>query len=301
MLITSGDYSHTQHHWNAYLMHLSFWGFFLQNFLTISGDLAREYQLLGYQKITWHSSCKILVCHSLCSRATRGVVVQNIHSLVLLTTGKMVSRSFERLVVKWNYYWQSTFICKGILSRSHMYDLLWEESIYCDFSPILKKCVICIVYTHIYAHVILNFLLIFKIQSILKNIDVYSNVFFYFFFSVYLRHMKWSFVWCFWSWDCFYIWLYNLLITDCNETLLEPLPSLSGKPVTCHFFSSCSGIHCCVDVPAISSTFSTKLEIDPCTFQMVVSIDQLSFSKNLFEYEWGQEEEVWLFGVVRMT
>lgn len=90
-------------------------------------------------------------------------------------------------------------------------------------------------------------------------------------------------------------------ITDCNETLLEPLPSLSGKPVTCHFLSSCSGIHCCLDVPAISSTFSTKLEIDPCTFQMVVSIDQLSFSKNLFEYEWGQEEEVWLFGVVRMT
>lgn len=105
----------------------------------------------------------------------------------------------------------------------------------------------------------------------------------------------------FWSWDCLYISLYDLFITDCNETLLEPLPSLSGKPVTCHFLSSCSGIHCCVDVPAISSTFSTKLEIDPCTFQMVVSIDQLSFSKNLFEYEWGQEEEVWLFGVVRMT
>lgn len=88
-------------------------GVFLQNFLTISGDLEREYQLLGWQKITLHSSCKILVWHSLCSRATRGVAVQNIHSLVPLTTGKMVKQIFwKTVVVKWNYYWQSTFILK---------------------------------------------------------------------------------------------------------------------------------------------------------------------------------------------
>lgn len=92
-----------------------------------------------------------------------------------------------------------------------------------------------------------------------------------------------------------------LLIAECNKTLLHPLPSLYSQPVTCRISSSCATVQCCVDVPEISSSFNTKLEIDPCTFQMVVSIDQLRFSKFLFEYDWGQEEEVWLFGVVRMT
>lgn len=129
-------------------MHLVL-GFFLQNFLTISGDLEREYQLLGWQKITLHSSCKILVWHSLCSRATRGVAVQNIHSLVPLTTGKMVKQIFwKTVVVKWNYYWQSTFIFKkSILSRWHMCDILWEKSIYCDFSLILKYALMNSIYT----------------------------------------------------------------------------------------------------------------------------------------------------------
>lgn len=278
-------------------MHLVL-GFFLQNFLTISGDLEREYQLLGWQKITLHSSCKILVWHSLCSRATRGVAVQNIHSLVPLTTGKMVKQIFwKTVVVKWNYYWQSTFILKKkhIVKMAYVWHIMRTKFLLRFFSDI-EICVICIVFIRLFAHVILNFLLIFKINW---NRDVQMFPF-TFSLCIFAKYRK---IFCvgFWSWDCFYISLYDLFITDCNETLLEPLPSLSGKPVTCHFLSSCSGIHCCVDVPAISSTFSTKLEIDPCTFQMVVSIDQLSFSKNLFEYEWGQEEEVWLFGVVRMT
>jgi hypothetical protein len=60
-------------------------------------------------------------------------------------------------------------------------------------------------------------------------------------------------------------------------------------------------VQCCVEVSALTSSFLTTLTINPCTFQMVVGIDQLRFSKNLFDYEWGQEEEVWLYGVVRMT
>jgi hypothetical protein len=34
---------------------------------------------------------------------------------------------------------------------------------------------------------------------------------------------------------------------------------------------------------------------------MTVEIEKLKFTKNLFDYEWGLEEQVWLFGVVRMT
>lgn len=184
---------------------------------------------------------------------------------------------------------------KHIVKMAYVWHIMRKKFLLRFFSDI-EICVICIVYIRLFAHVILNFLLIFKINW---NRDVQMFPF-TFSLCIFAKYRKIFYV-GFWSWDWFYISLYDLFITDCNETLLEPLPSLSGKPVTCHFLSSCSGIHCCVDVPAISSTFSTKLEIDPCTFQMVVSIDQLSFSKNLFEYEWGQEEEVWLFGVVRMT
>eukprot|EP00105_Crassostrea_gigas_P044578 XP_019928726.1 PREDICTED: uncharacterized protein LOC105342845 [Crassostrea gigas] len=87
---------------------------------------------------------------------------------------------------------------------------------------------------------------------------------------------------------------------ECNGTFRAPLPSLAGKDVTCHISSSCAALQCCVQVPIISTTFSTKLEVDPCNFRMTVEIDQLKFTKNLFDYEWGQEEQVWLFGVVRI-
>lgn len=89
------------------------------------------------------------------------------------------------------------------------------------------------------------------------------------------------------------------MLTDCNGTFRAPLPSLAGKAVTCHISSSCAALQCCVKVPIISTTFTTKLEVDPCNFKMTVEIEQLKFTKNLFDYEWGLEEQVWLFGVVR--
>uniref|UniRef100_K1PRD9 Uncharacterized protein n=1 Tax=Magallana gigas TaxID=29159 RepID=K1PRD9_MAGGI len=95
-------------------------------------------------------------------------------------------------------------------------------------------------------------------------------------------------------------WRTNFIDEECNGTFRAPLPSLAGKDVTCHISSSCAALQCCVQVPIISTTFSTKLEVDPCNFRMTVEIDQLKFTKNLFDYEWGQEEQVWLFGVVRI-
>lgn len=89
-------------------------------------------------------------------------------------------------------------------------------------------------------------------------------------------------------------------LTECNRTFRAPLPSLAGEDVTCYISSSCAALQCCVQVPIISTTFSTKLEVDPCNIQMTVEIDQLKFTKNLFDYEWGKEEQVWLFGVVRI-
>ncbi|XP_062581277.1 uncharacterized protein LOC134243073, partial [Saccostrea cucullata] len=87
----------------------------------------------------------------------------------------------------------------------------------------------------------------------------------------------------------------------CNGTLLAPLPSLAGEDITCYLPSSCSAVQCCINVPVISTTFHTRLEVDPCNFLMTVEVEQLKFTRKLFDYEWGVEEQVWLFGVVRMT
>lgn len=88
--------------------------------------------------------------------------------------------------------------------------------------------------------------------------------------------------------------------SECPLTLKSALPSLSAQPITCHVDSSCGGLHCCINVASLSTTFATKLEVDPCNYKMTVGIEKLVFSKDLFTYEWGKEEQMWMFGVVRM-
>lgn len=167
-------------------MHLVL-GFFLQNFLTISGDLEREYQLLGWQKITLHSSCKISVCHSLCSRATRGVAVQNIHLLVLLTTGKMVMQIFwKTVVVKWSITGK-VYSSKKAFCQDGICVTYYEKKVFIVIFLWYWNMRWCIVYIHLYAHVILNFLLIFKIQSI--EIEMYVQMFSFTLFSLYICNM----------------------------------------------------------------------------------------------------------------
>lgn len=206
-------------------------GVFLQNFLTISGDLEREYQLLGWQKITLHSSCKILVWHSLCSRATRGVAVQNIHSLVPLTTGKMVKQIFwKTVVVKWNYYWQSTFILKKkhIVKMAYVWHIMRKKFLLRFFSDI-EICVICIVYIRLFAHVILNFLLI------LRSIEIEMfKCFLLLFLSVYLQNIERSFVWDF---GREIVFIFHCMICSLQIALkrcwsLYPPCQVSRSPVT---------------------------------------------------------------------
>lgn len=91
------------------------------------------------------------------------------------------------------------------------------------------------------------------------------------------------------------------MFTECNGTLLTALPSLAGEDIVCYITSSCETVQCCINVPIISTTFNARLNVDPCNFLMTVEIEKLKFTKKLFDYEWGLEEQVWLFGVVRMT
>ena len=85
---------------------------------------------------------------------------------------------------------------------------------------------------------------------------------------------------------------------DCPQSM-NTLPPIS-IPTTCYISSTCAQITCCVQVNAITTTFTTSLTLDPCTFRMTVSVEKLTFTRDLYSYDWGQEEMVWLFGVVRM-
>ena len=80
---------------------------------------------------------------------------------------------------------------------------------------------------------------------------------------------------------------------------MSPLPNNNG-PVTCSIHDTCTAIECCMSAVQIGRSFKTFVNFEPCLFKLTVSIEQLTFDRLLFDYEWGQPVQVWLFGVVRM-
>ncbi|XP_076086925.1 uncharacterized protein LOC143057500 [Mytilus galloprovincialis] len=87
-------------------------------------------------------------------------------------------------------------------------------------------------------------------------------------------------------------------INECNQSMAV-LPS-NIQPVGCHISDSCNTVDCCITLEKIGRSFKTFINIDPCLFKLNVAIEQLQFSKWLFDYEWGYHDQVWLFGFVRM-
>ncbi|XP_071146419.1 uncharacterized protein [Mytilus edulis] len=84
---------------------------------------------------------------------------------------------------------------------------------------------------------------------------------------------------------------------SCGQSM-ETLPTLSGA--VCNVGSNCTTVYCCLPDTRIGKSFETFVKFDPCLFKLSVGIDKLTFSTLLFDYEWGQLTEVWLFGYVRM-
>lgn len=56
---------------------------------------------------------------------------------------------------------------------------------------------------------------------------------------------------------------------------LLPLPGT----VTCHLPSSCTALDCCVSSSKLGQNFRTYLDIDPCTSQITVGIDDWTFTE----------------------
>ncbi|XP_071145134.1 uncharacterized protein [Mytilus edulis] len=87
-------------------------------------------------------------------------------------------------------------------------------------------------------------------------------------------------------------------INECNQPMVA-LPN-NTEPVGCHISNTCNAIDCCITPEKIGRSFKTFINIDPCLFKLTVAIEQLQFSKWLFDYEWGYPVRVWLFGFIRM-
>ncbi|XP_076089891.1 uncharacterized protein LOC143061777 [Mytilus galloprovincialis] len=84
---------------------------------------------------------------------------------------------------------------------------------------------------------------------------------------------------------------------SCGQSMAA-LPTLSGA--VCNVGSDCTSVYCCLPDTRIGKSFETFVKFEPCLFTLSVGIDKLTFSTLLFDYEWGQLTEVWLFGYVRM-
>ncbi|XP_063447893.1 uncharacterized protein LOC134727441 [Mytilus trossulus] len=84
---------------------------------------------------------------------------------------------------------------------------------------------------------------------------------------------------------------------SCAQSMAT-LPTISGA--VCNVGSDCTTVYCCLPDTRISKSFETFVKFEPCLFTLSVGIDKLTFSTLLFDYEWGQLTEVWLFGYVRM-
>ncbi|VDI33335.1 Hypothetical predicted protein, partial [Mytilus galloprovincialis] len=87
-------------------------------------------------------------------------------------------------------------------------------------------------------------------------------------------------------------------LNECNQSMAV-LPS-DIEPVGCHIGDTCNAIDCCITLDKIGRSFKTFINIEPCLFKLTVAIEQLQFSKWLFDYEWGYPVQVWLFGFIRM-
>ncbi|XP_076076023.1 uncharacterized protein LOC143046845 [Mytilus galloprovincialis] len=77
------------------------------------------------------------------------------------------------------------------------------------------------------------------------------------------------------------------------------LPALSNG-TTCHLSDDCTGVTCCTDVDLLSRSISTSLKLDPCEYTLQVQIENLVVNISLVDYQFGKQDGVYLFGVIRL-
>ncbi|KAL3873935.1 hypothetical protein ACJMK2_037012, partial [Sinanodonta woodiana] len=84
---------------------------------------------------------------------------------------------------------------------------------------------------------------------------------------------------------------------DCPQDLI--LPQLASD-VACYIPDYCTKVDCCVQLDRLNRSFHVYVHIDTCHYQLTLSLEKLSFNHSLLEYQWGTDQHVWLFGLIRM-
>ncbi|XP_071123205.1 uncharacterized protein [Mytilus edulis] len=95
---------------------------------------------------------------------------------------------------------------------------------------------------------------------------------------------------------------FSSLLNGWKNECKRPMTKLPLNPefVTCKIGQDCTSIECCLLAEKLGTSFKIFVEIEPCLFQLRLGIEQMTFSTLLFDFEWGQPVEAWLFGLVRM-
>ncbi|XP_038050876.1 uncharacterized protein LOC119724026 [Patiria miniata] len=71
---------------------------------------------------------------------------------------------------------------------------------------------------------------------------------------------------------------------------------------TCHIGSSCTSLHCCLNLDLKVTQISSKawFIIDPCDYTLSVGLERWFFNVSLFSYEWGKEESFMIGNAFRV-
>ncbi|VDI08519.1 Hypothetical predicted protein [Mytilus galloprovincialis] len=70
------------------------------------------------------------------------------------------------------------------------------------------------------------------------------------------------------------------------------------ESTACYLYDSCTGISCCTTVEMIGRSINTYLTLDPCNKRMSIGIEKFTVNISLFDYNFGKQEHIKLFGFV---
>ena len=65
------------------------------------------------------------------------------------------------------------------------------------------------------------------------------------------------------------------------------LPALDDN-VVCYIPGSCTGVNCCVEVEKLARSFNVMFKIDDCGYRFTVGIENLAFTRSLFNFQFGK-------------
>ncbi|KAK3609657.1 hypothetical protein CHS0354_035942 [Potamilus streckersoni] len=85
---------------------------------------------------------------------------------------------------------------------------------------------------------------------------------------------------------------------DCPQNI--SLVNLRNTSVMCHISETCLSVSCCLTEARIHRNYLFSLDLDPCEFQMTITMEKLKIQQDWFtDYAWGKDETFALNGVLR--